>query len=485
MQLIHKAAFRKNGARGLGRGRLFSLALAALVVFLPTRRTARAQIEIVPEDPKDVLAVASLITAADFNGDRLADPVVLTAQNNRVSVLFSSPSGIFSQVDINVGHAANAVAVGDFTNDNHEDIAVYGAFPQGIGIPRGRGVTIIPGNGDLTFGKAYYAVVKKFNATSMAQGDFDQRNGEDLVLASQSAKKIAAMVNLGGTHGFADPTRCVLPAGGSPLQIVTADLNGDGLDDVLTLNRNSLGSDVAVFLNDPKSSNAPACSVHFDSPANYGVGRRAVSMAVADFNNDGALDVVVVSRSNDQGGQSGSYGNNYSFNNFSVSVLLNAKQCSGGTNGGGGCTAAADCPGGSCKGSGTFYSGPTVTAGCPANIDGVRYYCRPNAITAGDYNGDGAQDFAVTFFGGFGGTTGFLNSGSVVAFQGHADGTFDVGAEVPVGFNPQSMFSADFTGHGRFSGIAADDITVVEPWSRSIRLLRTFPPSASPEALTP
>src|SRR5580700_5042509 len=88
----------------------------------------------------------------------------------------------------------------------------------------------------------------------------------------------------------------------------------------------------------------PIRAVDFDAPRLWPVGTNPVSIAVADFNGDGKLDMAVSDETDSQ-----------------ISVLLN-------------------------NGDGTFQ--PTITF---AGMYGTDF----GAIAAGDFNGDGKMDLAV------------------------------------------------------------------------------------------
>src|SRR5262249_30950137 len=83
-------------------------------------------------------------------------------------------------------------------------------------------------------------------------------------------------------------------------------------------------------------------------------------------------------------------------------------------------------------GDGTFRN-PLVSLDLP---DAAGSY---SAIVAGDFNGDGKLDLALTD-----GT-----NNTVVVLMGNGDGTFRCPAEYPVGQGPASLVVGDFTGDGK------------------------------------
>ncbi len=75
------------------------------------------------------------------------------------------------------------------------------------------------------------------------------------------------------------------PAGPGPKFILAGDLNGDGLPDLVVVNSNA--GTVNVLLNNPSSPG------QFSAPVSYPVGNYPILPALADVNGDGILDLVV------------------------------------------------------------------------------------------------------------------------------------------------------------------------------------------------
>lgn len=82
------------------------------------------------------------------------------------------------------------------------------------------------------------------------------------------------------------------------------------------------------------------------------------------------------------------------------------------------------------------------------------YDVGPNAqnLVAGDFNGDGNADLAVSDFGNLDTNAG----GNIAIFLGKGDGTFTAGATVNAGATPVAMATADFNGDGKLDLAAAN-----------------------------
>jgi hypothetical protein len=417
----------------------FALSLSILVV-----SAASAQIQIVPGQPVPVSRSPTRITAADFNGDGIADAAVTNTGSAQYTVLLGSSTGFTAgQVTGPVGRSATAIAAGDLNNDGIQDLAVLNAFTNTFR----NDIFVIPGQGNGTFNQPI-GFDAPFYPVDLAIGNFDNQNNLDLVLASRRGagnQKVSVLLSLSGNfRGFQTPR--VFAVGRSPMRVLAVDVNQDGYDDIVTVDSGTTpADDVAVLIN-----KALLGVVDFNFPDFFLVGVGAVDAAVSDFNRDGTPDLLVL---NTGGAQA--------LNTFTVSVLLNKRDPVTG------------------KGTGFFVKGTDVTVGCPAQISGVAINCNPKFITAGDYDGDGNKDFAVSFQTAPQTPGNPPTAGIVNIHAGHGDGTFDLGPQLLVGTNPGQMATADLTDDG------IDDIALAETGSNSVRLLVSIPPPTPTPTKTP
>ena len=84
-----------------------------------------------------------------------------------------------------------------------------------------------------------------------------------------------------------------LPTGSLPAQIVAADLNGDGWDDLVV--RNAGDGTLAVFFNNGSGSDATG-DAPFQPPVTLPVGLGVSDVTLADVDRDGATDIVVTNK---------------------------------------------------------------------------------------------------------------------------------------------------------------------------------------------
>ena len=239
----------------------------------------------------------SSVAVGDFNGDGRQDLVVTNFYNdsNEVSVLFGNGDGTFQAPRIFIaGNEPDSVAVGDFNGDGVPDLAVanFGilAGPSNALDPPSN-VSVLLGNGDGTFQAARNFGVG-VGPHSVAVGDFNGDGLPDLAVGNLLSYNVSVL--LGNGDGTFQAARN-FAAGSFPSSIAVGDFNGDGLPDLAVANQDS--NDVSVLLGNGDGT--------FEAPQNFAAGNSPASVAVSDFNGDGVQDLAVAN---------GGFG----FNNVSV-----------------------------------------------------------------------------------------------------------------------------------------------------------------------
>ena len=224
---------------------------------------------------------------------------------------------------------------------------------------------------------------------SVTSADVNGDGMADLIVANSSSNNVSVLMNNGYGSSF---DRMDYVTGGSPQSVTTADVNSDGNADLIVANWGS--NSVSVLLNSGSGT--------FDGKVDYAVGSYPHSVTTADVNGDGKADLIVEN-----------------WNSSSVSVLIN-------------------------NGNGTF-------------ADKVDYSTdsNPHSITMADVNGDGKADLIVANH--------YSSSISVLANNG--DGTFAAGVDYATGSGPASVTSADVNGDGKA------DLIVVNYYSQSVSVL--------------
>ena len=224
------------------------------------------------------------IAVGDFNADGNADLLLAASDANRGSVLsvfLGNGDGTFQPQLSDVVSPSQSIAVADIKGDGIEDV-VLGLYYDG---DEG-GVSVIPGNGDGTFGMMYGVLGSSTtNPRALLVGDFNGDGVADFAFANGSNHSVGIILGQSnGSFFFVNEVDYDTGSTAPPVSIASADFNGDGNVDITVAN--SDGS-VSVLLGNGDGT--------FQRAVNYSVGIPAagVGIAVADFNGDGNADIVV------------------------------------------------------------------------------------------------------------------------------------------------------------------------------------------------
>jgi FG-GAP-like repeat len=287
------------------------------------------------------------VAVADFNGDKILDIAAVDYSNNIVDIFQGNGNGTFTQTASYAtgGSASNTspaiILTGDFNNDGYPDLAIANYNSQNITVLLNNGagaflppvaygtggypydmvavdvngdgvldlvatdtnpgsIAVLLGNPDGTFQPASVSATAYNYLGNLAVGDLNGDGIPDLAFAIDDivtgTYEIAVAQGVGnGT--FQSPvlfstTMQNINLGGAygpyPGDIKMFDFNGDGKTDLLYTNE-EYGT-VGVLLNTGTNPFAPGM---FYDPIEYPGGNHAAYMALADVNQDGAMDVVV------------------------------------------------------------------------------------------------------------------------------------------------------------------------------------------------
>ncbi len=228
----------------------------------------------------------SVTAAADVNGDGFLD--LVTESGDGTTIYLNSGTGTFNPSFQT--YLAGGLAFGDVTGDGKVDLISAPAIccaPQAV--------FVLPGNGDGTFQTpSQYAVSgEDYGANPYVfLGDFNADGIPDILVGSDDA--LCVLAGTGGGN-FLQPLTPPVGTVGDTTITATADFNHDGLSDLVFSTRNTQKPGLVtlqVALNNGDNTFAPAYSIiaqyAYDAPFNAVVG---------DLNNDGNQDIIAISAS--------------------------------------------------------------------------------------------------------------------------------------------------------------------------------------------
>ena len=329
----------------------------------------------------------SAVSAIDLNSDGRLD-LVYTLVGDYVNVTFGNGDGTFqSPTLITTGLTYQfSGQVNDLNHDGHPDIVVSGYGVQ---------VLLNDGNGSFVQSPVYYGLTGNAGLGLLAIADFNGDGNVDILTGAPGGPEGTLGLLLGNSDGTMQGAGYLNQASLGGSSAIAADVNGDGIPDIIEAGNVSTGSGdqggILVFLGTGNGQYAPP--VAYDSGVSAG---RA--LLAGDFNGDGKIDIAVASLCSDNNCTQGG-----------VSILLG-------------------------NGDGTFQ--PSVIY-----ATGAQY---AYSIAIGDFNGDGKLDVAVA-----------NQFSSVGILLGNGDGTLQPVVVTTAGSQNLSIAAADFNGDGK-TDIALD-----------------------------
>ena len=356
------------------------------------------------------------VDVADVNGDGTPDLVVANecassdCANGSVSILLGKGDGTFqAAVSYNSGgHDALSVTVWDVNGDGKPDLLVANYCADSNCLTDGN-VGVLLGKGDGTFRAAVTYDSGASHAVSVTVGDVNGDGKPDLLVAnycfsSSNCANGSVGVLLGQGDGRFRAAVTYSSGGYEAQSVAVADVNGDGKLDLLVANVICAPSGCAtgsagVLLGNGDGTFQPA--VTYDSG-----GFSAESVAVEDVNGDGKPDLVVANTCVGNGG--------FDCQTGSVGVLLG-------------------------NGDGTFQAPVRYVSGGTG----------ASSVVVKDVNANGRPDLLVANACGNNGNFGCM-IGSVGVLLGNGNGTFQAAVNYPSGgYEPYSVAAKDVNGDGK------------------------------------
>ncbi len=223
------------------------------------------------------------VVAADFDADGDVDlAVALQGSRNQMCFFRNNGDGTFAPAVFFGGGNFRSVAVADVDGDGDFDLAAanQGSPTLGVSVFKNRGNAVLNPQFDP---QVNYAAGRGY---SIVARDFDGVNGIDLAVANADANPPTVTILKNDSSGNFTVAQSY-PTGPLPEFVTSADVDGDGDWDLITADRGTtLGvpDSVSILFNDSTGA--------FPTRVSYWVGSAPVSLAAADFNGDGHVDLA-------------------------------------------------------------------------------------------------------------------------------------------------------------------------------------------------
>jgi uncharacterized protein YjdB len=391
------------------------------------------------------------IAIGDFNGDGMQDLAIVNRGDDNVSILLGSGSGGFTSAsNISVGNEPLSIAIGDFNSDGKQDLATANLSGDNVSVRLGQdfaypNTSVVAGQNTTVapLGAPVGVTISNAYADSSFAGILTINPTTGVVAITNALQAGVYEVSItfpsvcGTSTSFAltvtDP-ECTanydsasdVSVGDSPRSVVTGDFNGDGVQDLATVNY--LDGNVSIALGNGSGG--------FIAAPDVTAGYRARAAAIGDFNGDGMQDLAIANEVDDDvsirlGDGNGAFASvsDVSVGNGPYSIAIADFDNDGLQD-----FATANYYDDNVSirlgdGFGGFISASDMTLGAGLG---------PFSISNADFDNDGNQDLA---------TTSVLN-GYVTIRYGNGSGGFFTGGSFFIGNYPTSMAIGDFNNDG-------------------------------------
>ena len=211
------------------------------------------------------------VVAGDLNGDGKLDLTISDNGGGMTVLMGNGAGGFLAATPVAPSIACWSHALGDLNGDGKLD-AVLVESPNRV--------WVLLGNGDGSFG-APTLYVTGSTPYSVTLGDFNGDGKLDVATANVASSDISVLMG-NGLGGLSAPVS--YPAGSELVSVSTADLNGDGRLDLIGVNAHPVTGGLSVLLGLPGGA--------FQSAFTLNTGPTPNEVGIADINADGLPDLV-------------------------------------------------------------------------------------------------------------------------------------------------------------------------------------------------
>lgn len=223
----------------------------------------------------------SSVATADVDGDGRLDLIAANAGSDTISVRLGQGDGTFgAEVTHAVGDAPSSVTVADFNHDGRMDLATADRDDGAV--------SVLLGLGGGAFAPRHIFLAGNAPAVALTAAPLDINGNPGLVVANGTAPGTVSLLQGFGDGSFAPPYS--VSVGNAPSAVTVGNLSHDGMPDIVVPNA---------------ADNTVSVLVSFSSfgfvflPVTLAVGGGPSAVAVADVNDDGTDDIIVTNRDDD------------------------------------------------------------------------------------------------------------------------------------------------------------------------------------------
>jgi len=251
--------------------------------------------------------------------DQNLDLAVVNQADNSVSIFLGDGTGALNPaptptISTGTGSGPVSIVATSLTASGFTDLVTANHANNTL--------SVFLGNGDGTF-KAPATIATGRAPSSIAAADFNADGKIDLAVTNESDNTVSIFLGNGdGTF----QNRVDYPTGNSPVRVATGDFNGDTVLDLAVANNGAptntnTGNTVSVLLGQVDASGKATGT--FGTKVDFPAGTAPASIAVADFNVDGRLDLAVADQTDNAVSILLGLGNGLFGPNFEIPVETN------------------------------------------------------------------------------------------------------------------------------------------------------------------